>query len=109
MCRPCIKTVNRTKDQSYTALPSLQQPYRLEPAIYSGVKVQIYSVWGWAASHRVARARPSADCMQCTIYGKVTIHGFGTPALPDSGTPRLRDSGTPGLRDFRTPWESQRL
>ena len=29
--------------------------------------------------------------------GKVTIHGFGTPALPDFETPALPDSETSGL------------
>ena len=32
---------------------------------------------------------------------KITIHGFGTPALLDFETPALPDSGTPGLRHSR--------
>ena len=35
--------------------------------------------------------------------GKVTIHGFGTPALPDFETPALPDSETPALPDSETP------
>ena len=32
-----------------------------------------------------------------SALGKVTIHGFGTPALPDFETPALPDSETSGL------------
>ena len=35
--------------------------------------------------------------------GKVTIHGFGTPALPDFETPSLPDFETPALPDSETP------
>ena len=40
--------------------------------------------------------KSQCDGRICCI-GKVTIHGFGTPALPDFETPALPDSETPGL------------
>ena len=42
-------------------------------------------------------AQSTHTCQINGKNGKVTIHGFGTPALPDFETPALPDSETSGL------------